>query len=93
MNSVLIFPSHDALFVSSSLTSIHSLYVHTPLCIKSFIIITLDCLHTQRFIPVKREFFLPTVTKCLFIDGHFKYWGFLSIIVRPLPYKVKHYEV
>lgn len=91
MNSVFIFLSHDALFVSSSLTSMHSLYVHTPLCIKSFIIITLHCLHTQQFIHIKRELFLATVTKCLLIDGHFKYWGFLSINVASSPYM--HYEV
>lgn len=45
------------------------------------------------FPSVKREFFLPTIGKCLQIGGYMIWGGFLTIIVGSLPYNNKHLEL
>lgn len=41
------------------------------------------------FLPVKWEFFLPNIVKCLLKGGSFNCLGFWSFIVWTLPYNIK----
>lgn len=49
-------------------------------------------LQHKSWLPVKREFVLPTVAKCLLMGGGASCWGFLVIISLSLPYNTKCLE-
>lgn len=75
---------------NDNLICLENLFIYLPPCCLLQLVTADGCSSLSLVLPVKSEFLLLTVAKCLLIWGRLIVLGFLSAIVGSLPFNIKH---